>query len=128
VVKDPDLSLFDGGNGGGGGSGGAAETAAPATGAGAAAATGGGGGGGGGGTPAWTKSLNTTLGSLQSSIEELTAGAIAGAVDGSTLTLRGDLTLDGDVATMSDVEATLRESSRREGRRARDLGRGGGIR
>jgi TP901 family phage tail tape measure protein len=129
VVKDPDLSLFDGGKGGGGGSGGgAAEAAAPATGAGAAAGTGG--SGGGGGAPAWTKSLNATLGSLQSSIEKLTAtdvvaDAVSEAVDGSTLILRGDL---GDVATTGEVKAILRESSRREGRRARDLGRGGGIR
>jgi hypothetical protein len=129
VVKNPDLSLFDGGNGGGGGgSGGAAEAAAPATAAGADVGTGG--GAGGGGAPAWTKSLNTTLDSLQSSIEKLTAtkvvaDAVSEAVDGSTLILRGDL---GDVATTGEVKAILRESSRREGRRARDLGAGGGIR
>jgi TP901 family phage tail tape measure protein len=110
--------------------------AAPSLGAGGgagASAAGAGGGAGGGGAPAWTKSLNTTLDSLHSSIQELTATAVVAdavseAVDGSTLILRGSLALDGDVATMSDVEATLRESSRREGRRARDLGAGGGIR
>jgi TP901 family phage tail tape measure protein len=120
------------GGGGGSAGGGGAATGAPA-GAGAAAATGGTGGGGSGGpggAPAWTTSLNTTLDSLQSSITELTAtsvvaDAVADAVDGATLTLRGDL---GDLATMDEVEATLRESSRREGRRARDLGAGGGIR
>jgi hypothetical protein len=80
--------------------------------------------------PARTKSLNTTLDSLQSSIEKLTAttvvaDAVSEVVDGSTLILRGDL---GDVATTGEVEAILRESSRREGRRGGDLGAGGGIR
>jgi hypothetical protein len=126
VVKDPDLSLFDGdgGSGGGGGSSGGATTGAPAN-AGATAAT----GGGPRGAPAWTTTLNATLSSLQSSITELTAtsvvaNAIADAVDGATLSLSGTLAIEDNVATLDDVDARIKQTAQRDGRRARDLGTG----
>lgn len=120
--KSPD-EVFGGGGGGGGGGGTEAV----------AAGSSGGGGAAGSSPPAWTSKLNGTLGSLQSSIEKLTAttvvaDAVADAIDGATLSLTGTLQLEDDVATVSGVEAKIRQSSLQEGRRTRDLGTRGQIR
>jgi hypothetical protein len=98
-----------------------------------AAGSSGGGSASGPSPPAWTSKLNRTLGSLQSSIEKLTAttvvaDAVADAIDGATLSLTGTLQLEDDVATVSGVDAKIRQSSLQEGRRARDLGTRGQIR
>jgi TP901 family phage tail tape measure protein len=118
--KSPD-EVFGGGSDGGGGTDAVA------------AGSGGGGGASGSSPPAWTSKLNRTLGSLQSSIEKLTAttvvaDAVADAIDGATLSLTGTLQLEDDVATVNGVDAKIRQSSLQEGRRARDLGTRGQIR
>ena len=110
----------------GGGSGGSGTDAV-------AAGSSGGGSAAGSSPPAWTSKLNGTLGSLQSSIEKLTAttvvaDAVADAIDGATLSLTGTLQLEDDVATVSEVDAKIQQSSLQEGRRARDLGTRGQIR
>jgi TP901 family phage tail tape measure protein len=113
--KSPD-EIFGGGDGGGAGDA-------------VAAGSGGGGGASGSSPPAWTSKLNTTLGSLQSSIEKLTATAVVAdaveqAIDGATLSLSGTLELEDDVATLDDVDARIKQDAQQNGRRVRDLGIG----
>jgi len=113
--KSPD-EIFGGGNGGGAGDA-------------VAAGSGAGGGASGSSPPAWTSKLNTTLGSLQSSIEKLTATAVVAdaveqAIDGATLSLSGTLELEDDVATLDDVDARIKQDAQQNGRRVRDLGIG----